>query len=71
MRCSCRKCGEYMVHENAGLGACVCPVCGEKCTDCLGTDSVISKEAFERIKDDPVLQAAFISDIEDEVDTDE
>ena len=46
MRCSCRECGEYMVHENAGLGACICPVCGFRCTDCLGTDSVISKRCL-------------------------
>ncbi|MBQ3274386.1 MAG: hypothetical protein IJH51_03715 [Christensenellaceae bacterium] len=65
MRCSCRECGEYMVHENAGLGACICPVCGFRCTDCLGTDSVISKEMFKRMKDDEILQRAFITERED------
>ena len=65
MRCSCRECGEYMVHEDSGLGGCICTVCGLRCTDCLGTDSVISKEMFERMKDDEILQRAFITERED------
>ena len=68
MRCSCRECGEYMVHENAGLGACICPACGSRCTDCLGTDSVISKETFEKMKGDEILQSAFITGREDNTD---
>ena len=65
MRCSCRECGEYMVHEDAGLGGCVCPNCGNRCKDCLGTDSVISKEMFERMKADESLQDAMITERND------
>ena len=67
MRCSCRECGDYMVHEDAGLGACICTVCGNRCRDCLGTDSVISKEMFERMKTDEVLQRAMIADRGDDI----
>lgn len=56
MRCSCRECGEYMVHEERGLGRCVCPVCGFTCKDCLGTDSVISKEQLSALKKDPFFE---------------
>ncbi|MEG2135616.1 MAG: hypothetical protein RR150_05985, partial [Clostridia bacterium] len=50
MRCSCRVCETYMVHaESAGLG-CVCPACGNRCFDCLGTNTVVSREAFLAMK---------------------
>ena len=42
MRCSCKVCGPevWMVQaESAALG-CVCPECGYRCADCLGTDTV-------------------------------
>ena len=47
MRCSCQVCGTYMVHsESFGLG-CVCPACGQRCKQCLGTDTVVSKDALK------------------------
>ena len=60
MRCSCRECGEYMVHEEKNLGGCICPVCGNRCRDCLGTSTLISKEEFSRLKNDPFFEMEII-----------
>ena len=38
--------------EDSHLG-CVCPECGERCTACLGTNSVISRERILELKKDP------------------
>jgi len=63
MRCSCRYCGVYMVQsEDSHLG-CVCPECGERCTACLGTNSVMSRESIESLKKDPALAAMLMSRI--------
>ncbi len=63
MRCSCRNCGVYMVQsEDSHLG-CVCPECGERCTACLGTNSVMSRESIESLKKDPALAAMLMSRI--------
>ncbi len=44
-----------MVHaESMSLG-CVCPECGYRCRECLGTDTVWSREDLKRLKDDPAL----------------
>ncbi len=46
MRCSCKVCGPevWMVQaESAALG-CVCPECGYRCADCLGTDTVVPRD---------------------------
>ena len=44
MRCSCRNCGTYMIQADDLTLGCVCPECGERCTACLGTDTVLSPE---------------------------
>lgn len=63
MRCSCRNCGVYMVQsEDSHLG-CVCPECGERCTACLGTNSLMSRESIESLKKDPALAAMLMSRI--------
>ena len=51
MRCGCPNCGEFMVHEESGayLG-CVCPACLYRCSACLGTNSMITREEVERLK---------------------
>ncbi len=48
MRCSCRKCGTYMVQEEYGLrSGCKCPACGEMCHDCMGSaQEPMDKEAL-------------------------
>ncbi|MBR4500598.1 MAG: hypothetical protein IKP22_01710 [Clostridia bacterium] len=52
MRCSCPNCGEFMEHAETSA-SCVCPNCLARCTACLGTDSVISRETFLRMRSDP------------------
>ena len=44
MRCSCQNCGTYMVHSESFQLGCVCPECGQRCKQCLGTNTVVSKE---------------------------
>ncbi len=46
MRCGCPQCGAYMVHAEGRRQGCVCQNCGAHCNACLGTNTVISKEAF-------------------------
>lgn len=65
MRCSCQVCGTYMVHaESLELG-CVCPGCGYRCKACLGTNSVLSRDALKHLKDDPIALAAIFTEPEE------
>ena len=48
--------------ESLRLG-CVCPECGAHCSDCLGTDTVISRESFRKIGEDPMFAAQFAQDL--------
>ncbi len=50
MRCSCPDCGTYMVHSESMHLGCVCPECGARCTACLGTNTVISREELQKLK---------------------
>ena len=53
MRCSCKECGTYMIQaESLHLG-CVCPECGYRCTDCLGTNTVVPRDQLARLQEDP------------------
>lgn len=39
MRCSCQKCGTYMVQDERGLESrCICPECFSTCSACMGTE---------------------------------
>ena len=49
MRCSCHVCDTYMVQSEGLELGCVCPDCGYRCTDCLGTKTLISRETLLRI----------------------
>jgi len=40
--------------EGLELG-CVCPACGYRCKACLGTDSVVSREALKGLVNDEAL----------------
>ena len=53
MRCSCKVCGTYMVQADSDLLGCVCPDCGNRCRDCLGTDTVVSRESLRALAADP------------------
>ena len=50
MRCGCPFCDAYMVQSEGAEVACVCPDCGYRCTACLGTNSLLSKEDVARLK---------------------
>ncbi len=56
MRCSCKECGVYMVQAEAPHLGCVCPECFYRCTDCLGTDTVVSRESLAALAFDPRFQ---------------
>ncbi len=53
MRCSCRECGTYMIQAESGRLGCVCPDCGTRCNDCLGTDTVVSRDRLRTLAFDP------------------
>ena len=53
MRCSCKECGTYMVQADSDLLGCVCPDCGYRCRDCLGTDTVVSRDHLRDLASDP------------------
>ena len=62
MRCMCRECGTYMVQAEDSKMGCICPECFNRCTDCLGTDTVISKEDIARLKEDPLFGSLLLKD---------
>ena len=53
MRCSCKECGVYMTQTESERLGCVCPDCGYRCSDCLGTNTVVSREALRALAFDP------------------
>ena len=53
MRCSCRECGTYMVQAESDHLGCVCPDCGKRCSDCLGTDTVVPRDRLGALRTDP------------------
>ena len=53
MRCACPKCQIWMIHAESDHLGCVCPECGARCTACLGTDSVVSRDSLKALADDP------------------
>ena len=61
MRCSCKECGTYMVQADSDLLGCVCPDCGYRCRDCLGTDTVVSRERLSALALDPRFDPANIA----------
>ena len=46
MRCSCEKCGTYMIQADDITLGCKCPNCFNRCTACLGTNTVIDRDAL-------------------------
>lgn len=59
MRCSCPECDTYMVHSESMHLGCVCPECGARCTACLGTNTVISRESLQKMKEVQWFQPSF------------
>ena len=53
MRCKCKECDTYMVQSESEELGCVCPDCGYRCKDCLGTNTVVEKKDLSRLAFDP------------------
>ena len=55
MRCSCKVCGPeiWMVQADSDRLGCVCTVCGYRCSDCLGTDTVVPRDRVSALAGDP------------------
>ena len=66
MRCSCHNCGTYMVHSEGIELGCVCPECGYRCKACLGTNSVVSREALSGLKNNAQLMQDIFSSFDDD-----
>jgi len=49
MRCSCKECGTYMIQAESDHLGCVCPDCGYRCNDCLGTNTVVGRESLKAL----------------------
>ena len=69
MRCACTRCDTWMIHAESDQLGCVCPACGARCTACLGTNSVVSRDALASLASDPrfdpdALYAQFLPDEE-------
>ena len=68
MRCSCHVCDTYM-NQSEGLElGCVCPNCGYRCQACLGTNSVVGREALkDLVNNETLMRDIFTSfDVPDE-----
>ena len=55
MRCSCKVCGPnvWMVQADSDRLGCVCTVCGYRCSDCLGTDTVVPRDQIAALANNP------------------
>ena len=53
MRCSCKQCGTYMIQAESDHLGCICPDCGYRCNDCLGTNTVVSRDRLKELAFDP------------------
>ena len=56
--------------ESAALG-CVCPECGYRCRDCLGTDTVVSRDHLADLARDPRFSPESLSRLFDPEDAPE
>ena len=65
MRCSCHVCDTYMVHSEGMELGCVCPECGYRCKACLGTNTVLSREALKGLANDPRYQFGVLGEAEE------
>lgn len=62
MRCSCHVCDTYMAQSEGIELGCVCPECGYRCKACLGTNTVVSRDALKGLAYNP----SFLRDIFEE-----
>ena len=71
MRCSCEKCGTYMIQADDITLGCKCPNCFNRCTACLGTGTVVKKEDLYKLEEDPRVLSAGIKSFVNEPQEDE
>ena len=43
MRCGCLECGAFMIHADDA------EACGHRCSACLGTNTVVSREQLKNL----------------------
>ena len=60
-----------MVQAESDHLGCVCPDCGYRCDDCLGTNTVVPREALRSLAFDPrfspeALAASFLKEEDDD-----
>ena len=51
MRCGCPECNAFMINDDGRKMGCICPECGFRCTACLGTDTVISRDSLDKFRE--------------------
>ena len=72
MRCGCANWDGFMVNDEGRHMGCVCPNCGYRCNDCLGTNTVVGRENLKALAFDPrfdpdtIFREAFLNQEEDE-----
>lgn len=64
MRCACHVCDTYMVHSEGLELGCVCPNCGYRCKACLGTNTVVTRDALKNLQNDPLLMYDILSNLD-------
>ena len=66
MRCSCHVCDTYMTHSESMELGCVCPECGYRCKACLGTNTVLSRDALKSLANNPAFLSNLFQEPEEE-----
>lgn len=66
MRCGCPHCEAFMIQSETDEQACVCPECGYRCNACLGTNSIISRDALDKLKNTDWFSPTFDRPINDD-----
>lgn len=66
MRCGCHSCGAFMIQAEDG-SVCVCPDCGSRCTACLGTNTVVGRDALQKLQSDPRFSVERLSGLFEEI----
>ena len=66
MRCSCHVCDTYMTHSEGLELGCVCPECGYRRKACLGTNTVLSRDALKSLANNPMFLSSLFNDEQQE-----
>ena len=60
-----------MVQAESAILGCVCTECGYRCTDCLGTDTVVPRDRIAALAMDPRFSPERLQAVFDRTDEDE